>query len=89
MTTTMPDQDIPGRTPRCSTGSRAPPWRRISELVHAIPGGTEEEQRALATAVAGEILARTPAIPDAAFVAEITNAVLATHKRARRLVAVS
>ena len=62
---------------------------RIFELVRAIPVGTEDEQGALATAVVGEILARTLTISDAAFVAEITNAVLAAHELAWRLVAVS
>jgi hypothetical protein len=61
---------------------------RIFELVRAIPG-TEDEQGALATAVVGDILARTLTISDAAFVAEITNAVLAEHELAWRLVAVS
>jgi len=62
---------------------------RIFELVRAIPVGTEDEQGALATAVVGEILARTLTISDAAFVAEITNAVLAEHELAWRLVTVS
>ena len=62
---------------------------RIFELVRAIPVGTEDEQGALATAVVGEILARTLTISDAAFVAEITNAVLAEHNLAWRLVTVS
>ena len=62
---------------------------RIFELVRTIPVGTEDEQRALATAVMGEILARTLTISDAAFVAEITNAVLAEHELAWRLVTVS
>ena len=62
---------------------------RIFELVRAIPVGTEDEQGALATAVVGEILARTLTISDAAFVAEINNAVLAEHELAWRLVTVS
>ena len=45
--------------------------------------------RALATLVVGEILAHSLAISDAAFVAEITNAVLAEHELAWRLVTVS
>ena len=62
---------------------------RIFELIRDIPEGTEEEQGALATVVTGEILARMLAIPDAPFVAEITNAVLAAHDLAWRLAAVS
>ena len=62
---------------------------RIFELVRAILVGTEDEQGVLATAVVGEIFARTLTISDAAFVAEITNAVLAEHELAWRLVAVS
>lgn len=62
---------------------------RIFEIIHEIPGGNDEERGVIATAIIGEIVARSLALPDAPQVAEITNAVLAAHKRAWRLVAVS
>ena len=86
---TMPDQNISSGTPEVLDQLASAAMARISELVRDIPDGTAEEQGALATVVMSEILARTLAIPDAAFVAEVTNAVLATHKLAWRLVALS
>jgi hypothetical protein len=85
----MPDQDIPGGTPEVLDWLASAAMARISELVCAMPDGTADEQGAIATAVVGEILARTLMIPDPAFVAEITNAVLAAHKLSWRLVVVS
>jgi hypothetical protein len=79
----------PSGTPKVLDRLASDAMARICELVRAIPVGTKEEQGALATAVVGEILARTLTISDAAFVAEITNAVLAEHELAWRLVAVS
>lgn len=86
----MTDQDTPlAPPPEVLDRLASAVMARIFELIRDIPDGTEEEQGALATVVMGEILARTLAIPDAAFVAEITNAVLATNKLAWRLVALS
>jgi hypothetical protein len=62
---------------------------RVSELVCDIPDGTEDARAVLATTVMGEILARTLSVQDAAFVAEVTNAVLAAHSLSWRLVSVS
>ena len=78
--------------------SGAPEWldrlvdivlARVSELICDIPDGTEDTRAVLAIAVMGEILARTLSIQDAAFVAEVTNAVLTGHGLAWRLVLVS
>ena len=88
-TITMLDQHIPSGTPGVLDRLATIAMARIFELIRDIPEGTEEEQGALATVVVGEILARTLAIPDATFAAEITNAVLAAHKLAWRLVSVS
>jgi hypothetical protein len=84
---TMPDQDI--STPEVLDRLAAAAMARIVELISDITNGAEKEQGALATIIVGEILARTLAIPDAAFVAEITNVVLGSHKLAWRLVALS
>jgi len=85
----MSDQDISNSTDEVLNRLVTAAMAHISELIRDIPNGREEEQGALATVVVGEVLARTLAIPDAAFVADITNAVLATHKLAWRLVALS
>ena len=85
----MSDQDISSSTDEVLNRLVTAAMAHISELIRDIPNGREEEQGALATVVVGEVLARTLAIPDAAFVADITNAVLATHKLAWRLVALS
>ena len=85
----MPDQDIPSGTPEVLDRLARAAMAQILELIRGIPDGNEEEQGALATVVLGEILARTLAVSDAPFVAEATNAVLATHKLAWRLVAMS
>jgi hypothetical protein len=61
----------------------------VSELLCDIPDGTEDGRVVLATVVIGEILARTLSIQDAAFVAEVTNAVLSAHGLTWRLVPVS
>jgi hypothetical protein len=82
-------QHNPSGTPEVLDQLASAAMARMFELVRDIPDGTEEQQGALATVVLGEILARTLAIPDAAFVAEITNAVLAVHELGWRLVAVS
>ena len=74
--------------------SGAPEWldrlvdivlARVSELISDIPDGTEDTRAVLAIAVMGEILARTLSIQDAAFVAEVTNAVLTGHGLTWRL----
>jgi hypothetical protein len=85
----MPNQHIPSDTPEVLDRLATAAMARIFELIRDIPEGTEEEQGALATVVVGEILARTLAIPDAPFVAEIINAALAAHKLSWRLVSVS
>jgi hypothetical protein len=78
--------------------SGAPEWldrlvdivlARVSELIADIPDGTDDTRAVLAITVMGEILARTLSIEDAAFVAEVTNAVLTAHSLAWRLVMVS
>jgi hypothetical protein len=78
--------------------SGAPEWldrlvdivlARVSELISDIPDGTEDTRAVLAITVMGEILARTLSIQDAAFVAEVTNAVLTAHSLTWRLVLVS
>ena len=86
---TMPDQDTPSDTPEVLDRLASAAMAHILELIRDIPDANEEEQGALATVVVGEILARTLAISDAPFVAEITNAVLCAHKLAWRLVAMS
>ena len=86
---TMPDQDIPSGTPEMLDRLASAAMAQILELIRDIPDGNEEEQGALATVVLGEILARTLCISDAPFVAEVTNAVLATHKLEWRLVVMS
>jgi hypothetical protein len=85
----MSDQDISSSTDEVLNRLVTAAMAHISELIRDISNGREEEQGALATVVVAEVLARTLAIPDAAFVADITNAVLATHKLAWRLVALS
>jgi hypothetical protein len=62
---------------------------RITELIHEIPGGSDEERAALAAAVMAEILARALATVGAPSVAQITNAVLDVHRLTWRLVSVS
>ena len=73
--------------------SGAPEWLdRLVDIVLAIsgmPDGTEDTRAVLAITVMGEILARTLSIQDAAFVAEVTNAVLTAHSLTWRLVLVS
>jgi hypothetical protein len=78
--------------------SGAPEWldrlvdivlARVSELISDIPDGTEDTHAVLAITVMGEILARTLSIQDAAFVSEVTNAVLSAHNLTWRLVLVS
>lgn len=86
---TMPNKYIPSGTPEVLDRLATAAMARIFELVRNTPEGTEEEQGALATVVVGEILARTLAISDAPFVAEVTNAVLAAHILAWHLVSVS
>ena len=86
---TMPDQNIPCGTPEVLDRLASAAMAQILELIRHIPDGNEDEQAVLATVVVGEILARTLAISGSPFVAETTNAVLATHKLAWRLVAMS
>jgi hypothetical protein len=78
--------------------SSAPEWlatltdhamARIFEIIREIPGGSDEERGAVATAIISEIMARSLALPEAAQVAEIANNVLAAHKLAWRLVPMS
>jgi hypothetical protein len=77
--------------------SGAPEWvdrladvvmARLSELICDIPG-TQDARAVIATTVMGEILARMLSIQDAAFVAEVTNAVMIAHRLSWRLVLVS
>jgi hypothetical protein len=62
---------------------------RILELIRNIAGGSDEERAAIATTIIAEILARSLETVGAPSVAEITNAVLDTHRLAWRLVSVS
>ena len=78
--------------------SDAPEWlagvtdhvmARIFELIRVIPGGSDEERGVLATAIIGEMLARSLALPDAPLVAEITNGIFSAHGLSWRLVSMS
>ena len=78
--------------------SGAPEWldrladivlARVFELVADIPDDTDDARAVIATTVMGEILARMLSFQDAAFVAEVTNAVLTAHRLSWRLVLVS
>lgn len=78
--------------------SGAPEWlerladivlARAFELICDIPGDTADARAVIATTVMGEIFARTLSIEDAAFVADVTNAVLGAHGLSWRLVQVS
>jgi hypothetical protein len=62
---------------------------RAFELVSDIPGETDDARAVIATTVMGEILARTLSVQDAAFVADVINAVLRVHHLSWRLVPVS
>ena len=52
---------------------------RIYDLTGEIPGGSHEDRAMLATAIVGEILARSLARADASAVAEIVNQTFARH----------
>jgi hypothetical protein len=62
---------------------------RAFELVSDTPGETDDARAVIAITVMGEILARTLSVQDAAFVADVTNAVLKAHRLSWRLVPVS
>ena len=62
---------------------------RIFDLTGEIPGGSHEDRAMLATAIVGEILARSLAGNSASTVAELTNTILAARRLGWRVVLTS